>query len=310
MDIAIAPLGFHSVLEEELLLKKVEFKLIGEGTYFLPETSPELWWAAQQWKNGEILPVKSISDAAKLLKNARPAVPNKFYFHPTTHVRRMELIGENLQRLDTKKRISFSQEKDSDLPALMNVTMLGRDEMFVAQEVSPKRPAGIYEFEEDKLHPPNRAYLKLWDFFTRFSLSPRPSEIAIDLGSSPGGWTWVLGHYFKEVISVDKAPLDERILHPSRKVSFLKQNAFALHPQDFPQVSWLFCDIIAYPEKSLAMIQKWMEFGLLKNFVCTLKFQGKTDFAVIQECLKISGSHVVHLHHNKHELTWYKIQNC
>ena len=44
------------------------------------------------------------------------------------------------------------------------------------------------------------------------------------------------------------------------------------------------------------------------NFVCTLKFQAETDHDTTRRFAKIPGSRVVHLHHNKHELTWFRIR--
>ena len=80
-------------------------------------------------------------------------------------------------------------------------------------------------------------------------------------------------------------------------------------PEDFAKVNWIFCDIIAYPEKTVEMIMKWVSHaqqnGKKISFVCTLKFQGKTNFAAIEKAQGFSGSHIVHLHNNKHELTWY-----
>jgi 23S rRNA (cytidine2498-2'-O)-methyltransferase len=40
--------------------------------------------------------------------------------------------------------------------------------------------------------------------------------------------------------------------------------------------------------------------------VCTLKFQGATDHAVQAAFAALPGK-LVHLHHNKHELTWIKV---
>ena len=45
----------------------------------------------------------------------------------------------------------------------------------------------------------------------------------------------------------------------------------------------------------------------VKRFLCTLKFQGDTDFAVMQRFAAVPGSRLVHLHHNKHELTWIRL---
>jgi 23S rRNA (cytidine2498-2'-O)-methyltransferase len=43
---------------------------------------------------------------------------------------------------------------------------------------------------------------------------------------------------------------------------------------------------------------------LVRNFVCTVKFQGATDHDATSAFAAIPGSQVVHLHHNKHELTF------
>ena len=47
--------------------------------------------------------------------------------------------------------------------------------------------------------------------------------------------------------------------------------------------------------------------GLVRNFVCTIKFQGATDFETMRAFAAIPGSRLLHLHHNKHELTWVRL---
>jgi 23S rRNA (cytidine2498-2'-O)-methyltransferase len=54
----------------------------------------------------------------------------------------------------------------------------------------------------------------------------------------------------------------------------------------------------------LGLVQKWLQAGNVRRFVCTLKFQGATDFEVMRSFAAIPGSKLLHLHHNKHELTW------
>jgi hypothetical protein len=44
--------------------------------------------------------------------------------------------------------------------------------------------------------------------------------------------------------------------------------------------------------------------GTVRNFLCTIKFQGDTDFATQRRFAAIPGSRLMHLHANKHELTW------
>jgi 23S rRNA (cytidine2498-2'-O)-methyltransferase len=72
-------------------------------------------------------------------------------------------------------------------------------------------------------------------------------------------------------------------------------------------VDWLFCDVVCYPKRLLTLVQKWLAAGSVRRFVCTLKFQGATDFETAQRFAAIPGSRLMHLHHNKHELTWLKL---
>jgi 23S rRNA (cytidine2498-2'-O)-methyltransferase len=66
----------------------------------------------------------------------------------------------------------------------------------------------------------------------------------------------------------------------------------------------LFSDIVCYPKRLLGLVQKWRQAGTVRRFVCTIKFQGATDVEAMRHFAAISGSQLLHLHHNKHELTW------
>jgi 23S rRNA (cytidine2498-2'-O)-methyltransferase len=163
-------------------------------------------------------------------------------------------------------------------------------------------PNGEPRFIEDR-SAPSRAYLKLWELFTLLGVRPRPGELCLDLGASPGGWTWVLQRLGARVISVDKAALDPRLTGLAG-VSHRRQSAFALDPREVGPVDWLFCDVVCYPKRLFGLVEKWLEAGTVRRFVCTLKFQGATDFEAIRAFTAIEGSRLLHLHHNKHELTW------
>jgi 23S rRNA (cytidine2498-2'-O)-methyltransferase len=91
-------------------------------------------------------------------------------------------------------------------------------------------------------------------------------------------------------------------------VSTLKHDAFTLKPADIGQVDWLFSDVICYPEALYAWISKWLDSGLARNFICTIKMQGASfDRATTDLFAAIPGSRVLHLWHNRHELTWIKL---
>ena len=111
-----------------------------------------------------------------------------------------------------------------------------------------------------------------------------------------------------EVLSIDRS-----LLAPSvaklKGVSFQRRDAFTLVPEEFKdrRIDWLFSDVICYPEKLYEWILKWVESGICKNFICTIKFKGEPDLSIADKFAAIPGSRVQHLFHNKNELTWFKI---
>jgi 23S rRNA (cytidine2498-2'-O)-methyltransferase len=82
------------------------------------------------------------------------------------------------------------------------------------------------------------------------------------------------------------------------------ESAFALASESVGAVDWLFSDIVCYPARLLRLVETWRASGLVRNFVCTVKFQGETDHESAAGFQAIPGAQVVHLHHNKHELTF------
>ena len=62
--------------------------------------------------------------------------------------------------------------------------------------------------------------------------------------------------------------------------------------------------MICYPERLLNLVKTWIEKGDVGRFVCTIKFQGATDHGATAAFAAIPGAQVLHLHHNKHELTF------
>ena len=60
-------------------------------------------------------------------------------------------------------------------------------------------------------------------------------------------------------------------------VEWRGESAFALEPASVGPVDWLFSDIVCYPDRLLRLVEHWRASGLVKNFVCTIKFQGETD---------------------------------
>ena len=87
-------------------------------------------------------------------------------------------------------------------------------------------------------------------------------------------------------------------------VEWRGESAFGLDPASVGPVDWLFSDVICYPARLLRLVERWRASGLVRNFVCTIKFQGETDHETPRAFAAIPGASVLHLHQNKHELTF------
>jgi 23S rRNA (cytidine2498-2'-O)-methyltransferase len=256
-------------------------------------------WAQNVWFEPLRVTIGSIGEGAKALRAMqRNWALYAFHLH-----RRASLIESQLPPL-RPKRLPFP----ADLPKapLGSWTLLDANTILAASRCSSPFPHGEIEFEENKTDPPNRAYVKLWEALTLTGLHPEPGEICLDLGASPGGWTWALHETGARVIAVDKAALDPRIAGLPR-LTVRRESAFAIAPADIGPVDWLCSDVVCYPDRLLALIRRWLDSGLARRFICTVKFQGPTDHAAARAFADIPGSRLIHLHHNKHELTWIKV---
>jgi 23S rRNA (cytidine2498-2'-O)-methyltransferase len=256
-------------------------------------------WAQNVWRDPVRIPIASIGEGAKALR----ALQRNWALYAIGHHRRAKLIEEKLPSFKPKPIVFPSPLPKAPLGSW---TLLDPNTIIASPlSTSPFRH-GEVEFIENKSVPPNRAYLKLWELFTLLQMSPKSGELCVDLGASPGGWSWVLQGTGARVISVDKAPLDPKIAKLPR-IDTRQESAFGLDPKTIGPVDWLFSDVICYPSRLLTLVRRWMDAGAAKRFVCTLKFQGKTDHATARAFAAIPGSRLMHLSVNKHELTWVKL---
>jgi 23S rRNA (cytidine2498-2'-O)-methyltransferase len=288
----LAAPGFEAELEAEIgpVTARYGRLLLAEGP------AKPAAWAQNIWHAPELLPVESIKKAAALLR----ARQRNWAAYGWAHHRRLKLIEGELPHVSAKPLVFGTAAPAAPLGSF---TLIDPAQMLVSARCSSLFKNGEVEFVEDKTTPPNRAYLKLWEFFTVSGVRPKPGELCLDLGACPGGWSWVLATLGANVISVDKAPLAPHIAKLPN-ITYHAGSAFALEPKDHPPVDWLFSDIACYPERLLKLVQRWLEAGKVCNFVCTIKLQGETDHAAVQAFAAIPGSRVQHLWCNKHELTW------
>lgn len=264
---------------------------------FSEKSSNRSIWAQDIWREPIQIDFESISEAVRILRS----FPVKWALFPNKFHRRAELITAKIDTV-RKDRLTFSSNERIQNHGCF--ALIAENQILASVHPSANAPCGIYEFHENKDMPPNRAYLKLWEALTRYGKYPASGDVCVDLGASPGGWSWVLSTLGADVISVDKAPLDPKIaaLH---NVTMRQESAFALGPESFDRLDWLFSDVICYPERLLGYVQKWIESGKVKHMICTVKLQGETDRDVLRRFMDLPNSNLVHLYHNKHEVTWF-----
>jgi 23S rRNA (cytidine2498-2'-O)-methyltransferase len=294
----LAPAEFRNETERELKYKKITL-LTQLEDFFLFEGEPQaIAWSAIVWNHVERLPIGSIGEAAKKL---RP-LARKWELLPLSHRRRATLIFEQL-RAYQRERVAFPRALALQEGIGAFTFLENENEVLWCRDFDRPDPLGQVEFLENKESAPSRAYLKLWEAFCLLGKWPKAGERCLDLGSSPGGWTWVLASLGAQVLSVDRSALEPRI-GAMRGVEFRKGDAFQVLPDASQPVDWLCCDVIAAPEKLLELVKAWVESGKAKHFICTLKFQGVANPQTVAAFAQLGR--VLHLHHNKHELTFIR----
>lgn len=259
------------------------------------------YWARTTMCNPFILHFDSIGEAASHLKSLqRNWAPYQF-----TCFRRAQLIQEKLPYINLKDR-----QFPVNIPAsaIGLYTLIDEHTMIASAETTSNLPAGTLRFVEDHENPPSRAYLKIQESLSMSKLFngtelPHEGQKCFEAGACPGGWTWVLVGLGAEVYAVDRAELAPELMK-NPLVHFQAHDAFTLKPEDIGPVDWVFSDVICYPERLLKWIHDWINSGMTKNMICTIKMQGEIDWPLIAQFEAIPGSRIVHLNYNKHELTW------
>ena len=255
-------------------------------------------WAQDTWLGCEEFEIQWIGDAVKQLKSRglRWGLISQG-FH-----RRASLIQAELPKLSTGPLEFLKAPRATKMGSW---TLLEPNRLLCGSRSLSPCVGGEARFTEDK-SAPSRAYLKLWELFTLFGVRPKKTDRCLDLGASPGGWTWVLAGLGCEVVAVDRSPLEPKLMKLGN-VEFHRRNAFALKPGELGHIDWFFSDVICFPEDLYRLVEAWLASDC-RNFVCTLKFKGATDHVITKKFASIPGSHVRHLSCNKHELTWWLIR--
>lgn len=289
----VAAPGFEPQLAEELRLAGQPAPL-WHGRLAMSEAPPiRTAWALECWTAPMLLPAPSVGAAADALR----AIQRNWALLPGAYMGRARLISARLPVVKAKPLVFPEPAPTSHLGGWCLLS----PEMILA---SPSKTSPFLNgepcFVEDREGPPSRAYLKLWEGLTRWGRHPGQGEVCIDLGASPGGWTWALAQLGACVTSVDKAPLAPTVA-AMPGVTWLQDSAFAVEPCP---VDWLFSDVICYPQRLLTLVRRWIAADAARHIMVTVKFQSGTDHDAAAAFAAIPGGMLFHSAQNKHELTF------
>ena len=277
--------------------------IYGDVLYFSswPSAQKFPYWAKAVFVEPKTMRFSSISNAANSLKSIqRNWAPYQYQFF-----RRAALIQDKLPYINLKTRKFPCKIPSSPIGIY---TLTDENTILFSEKTSNSLPAGNIVFEEDHENPPSRAYLKIQESLALLNLFtgkdfPKSGERCFEAGACPGGWTWVLTNLGASVYAVDRSPLCDSLMK-NPLVQFESHDAFTLKPEEIGFCDWVFSDVICYPERLLKWVKIWLESGLCKNMICTIKMQGEINWSIIKEFEEIPDSRIVHLNYNKHELTW------
>ncbi|MBB3174716.1 23S rRNA (cytidine2498-2'-O)-methyltransferase [Endobacter medicaginis] len=282
-------------LAEDLARRGVTIERWHHGLALSTQPPVETPWALDIWTDPRTIAIGSIGEAARALR----AIQRNWAHQPGELHRRSALIAAALPPV---KAAALRFPQAAPTAPLGAWTLLEPGLLLASPTRTSPFAAGVCRFEEDRTGPPSRAYLKLWEALARLGYWPLPGERCVDLGASPGGWSWALATLGAEVISVDRAPLDPAVASLPN-VTVRQESAFGIEPF---ATDWLFSDIIAYPQRLHGLLSRWIDSALAPRIVCTIKYQGSTDHAATDALAALPGARLLHLSHNRHELTFFR----
>jgi 23S rRNA (cytidine2498-2'-O)-methyltransferase len=160
---------------------------------------------------------------------------------------------------------------------------------------------------------PSRSTLKLAEALMQFvpGRAFEPGLAAVDLGASPGGWTWQLVKLGFHVIAVDNGAIDAGLLD-SGQVKHRRDDGFHFRPVE--PVDWMVCDMVESPARIARLVSKWVAEGWCRECIFNLKLPMKKRWEEVERCKSIIGEALggsgfylrfKQLYHDREEVTGY-----
>jgi 23S rRNA (cytidine2498-2'-O)-methyltransferase len=249
---------------------------------------------ARQWARGEYLALPETDRIGVLLE--------RLAAYPVCSSLWLEVLDTNdgkelstfCRKFEAPLRKALTQagrlKEEADGPRLLLTFKSGREVFLGVAEAdnSAMWPMGIPRLKFPR-QAPSRSTLKLeeaWHHFIpreQWDQRLAAGMTAVDLGASPGGWTWQLVNRDIEVMAVDNGPMNEELLE-SGLVGHYRADGFIFRPKR--PVDWMVCDIVEKPAKNAALLETWIGEGLCREAVVNLKLPMKQRYAEVKRLLE------------------------
>lgn len=129
---------------------------------------------------------------------------------------------------------------------------------------------------------PSRAWLKLEEALAWSALPLRRGDVAVEIGSAPGGASWALLQRGLTVVGVDPGAMDPRVLAAPRFQHLQVPLGDLRREQLPPDVRWLLLDVNLAPQVALHGVRRIVSTlrGTLRGAIFTLKLN---DWALAEK---------------------------
>lgn len=180
--------------------------------------------------------------------------------------------------------------EDARKPRLLLTFKSGR-EVFVGLAESNNSafwPGGVPRLKFPR-EAPSRSTLKLEEAWHQFIPREEWDErlngdmTGVDLGASPGGWTYQLVRRGMLVTAIDNGPMAESLMDTGL-VQHLMVDGFTWTPKQ--PVDWMVCDIVEKPARNAALLETWIGEGHCREAVVNLKLPMKQRYAEVKRLLE------------------------
>lgn len=181
---------------------------------------------------------------------------------------------------------------DANSSSRLHICLVDAQTAFVAEadiERASPWPGGIPRLRFPAAAP-SRSTLKLEEaLLTLLNEDERerwlkPGMSGVDLGASPGGWTYQLVRRSIRVTAVDNGPIAASLLDTGI-VTHLREDGFRYRPQ--VAVDWMVCDMVEQPRRVAARMGEWLAEGWCRYTVFNLKLPMKKRYDEVNLCREL-----------------------